>query len=98
MKKCARILSFVLCIAMVLSVVLSAAFLAANTDHECTGEGCKICCHIQRCEQTLKKVLHNTAGLTGLVFSGMFCVLTTRRFQEHQISETLVSMKVKLSC
>lgn len=98
MKKRIRFISMTLCIAVVLLLVLSAAFMITHADHDCIGRDCETCHHIQRCQQTLKKALPDTASLTGIACTGTFYVLIPIDFQDDHIDKTLVGMKVKLSC
>lgn len=98
MKKRTGIISAMLCAAMVLSLVLSAAFIITYAEHDCVGDACEQCHHIQFCEQALKKISSNTAASVGIAFSGIFYVLIPIGSQDNRIVETLVNMKVKLSC
>lgn len=98
MKKRNRLISILLCATVVISIMLSAAFIITYADHDCIGHGCEICYHIQLCQQTLKKTLLDAAALIGIALTGLFYVLIIIDSQDDQPDETLVSMKVKFSC
>ncbi len=98
MKQHTRIISVILCIAMVLSLVLSAVFIITSADHECTGDDCKICYHIHICEQSLKKLTLGMSIWAIMLVAGISSVPIPVFSQDNQSGETLISMKVKLSC
>lgn len=98
MKQHTRIIFAALCIVMVLSIVLSAAFIITSADHECTGDDCSICYHIHVCEQILKKLTLGTSVWLGMVAMGIASVLIPILSQNIQSANTLICMKVKLSC
>ncbi len=98
MKKQTRLISLVLCAALALSMALAVAFIVTYTNHACIGDGCKICEQLQFCEQILNKKVLDSEKLAAFVFAGCFFILTILGYRYHQSDETLVSMKVKLSC
>ncbi len=98
MKQRTRIISATLCIVMALSIVLSAAFIITSADHECTGNDCEICHHIHVCEQVLKKLTLGTSVWLGMIAVGIASVLIPILSQNIQSANTLIRMKVKLSC
>ena len=98
MKTNIRIIAILLCIVMVLSMVLSAAFIITSTDHECTGEECEICHNIHNCERTLKSVLSGLCYLLAMLFMVKVSVPTPVIYHQTVFNPTLISMKVKFSC
>lgn len=100
MKQRTRIISAMLCIAMVLSVILSTAFIITSVDHKCTGDDCEICYQIHICKQTLKKLALGISGLLRMLVVGIASVIIPIFSQNVRSSKanTLISMKVKLSC
>lgn len=98
MKQHNRIISVMLCIVMVFSLVLSAAFIINFADHVCTGEHCEICYHIHACEQTLKKLAIGTSALAGILAMKIVSALIPASCYNVCSSDTLISLKVKLSC
>lgn len=98
MKKRTGFISKILCVAVVLSLALSAAFIITHADHDCTSNHCEICRYIERCDQTLKKTWLDTVTWIKIAFAGLFYVLITIDSQETRTFKTLVSIRVKLSC
>lgn len=98
MKQHIRIISVMLCIVMVFSIVLSATFIINFKDHECIGDKCEICCHIHACEQTLKKLAIGASVLAEIL--ALRTVSAPIPLLSHcvRFRDTLISMKVKLSC
>ncbi len=58
--KSIRIATGIMAIMMLLVVLFSAFYLAAESGHDCSGEDCPICEIIQSCENTLQ---HMGSGL-----------------------------------
>lgn len=98
MKKQTRLISLVLCAVLFFSMMLSAIFIVTHTNHDCTGNGCEICQQIELCEQLLNKDVLDTAAYAQTALWICFFVLTFSDYSSHRSDETLVSMKVKLSC
>ncbi|WP_139225885.1 hypothetical protein [Oribacterium sp. WCC10] len=57
---------------MLVFVLLSAAFIAAESDHNCTGEDCPVCECIQLCENTLRKLGGGTVPVVFLFLPVVF--------------------------
>ena len=97
MAKKMRIIAAITAIIVLVVMLFSAAYIAAEADHDCTGEHCPICQQISTCENTLKQsslavvALAITAGL-----AYFYCALAPMaiRAEEHI---TLITLKVKLS-
>lgn len=86
-------------LAAVLAVVMlsSAIYIAVEANHDCSGEDCAICHHLQVCENLLKSI--GFAGAAAVFAAAVrytpysvipSCAELVRTF-------TLVSLKVKLS-
>lgn len=41
---------------MVLTLLLSAAFIAKEAGHDCSGEDCPVCAVIAQCENTIRRI------------------------------------------
>lgn len=41
---------------VVLSLLLSAAFISRESAHKCTGEDCPVCATIAQCENTIRRI------------------------------------------
>ena len=98
MKKQIRLISLILCAALILSVMLSAIFVITHINHDCTGNVCEICHQISLCEQLLKKNGLAAAACAQTALSVCFFMLPLSESLSHRSDETLVGMKVKLSC
>ena len=97
MTKQKRTLALVMAAAILLIVLTSAFFVAAEANHDCIGGGCKICCQINACCAVLKGLalaviaaVLTAAASRPLPFLLAGCRLSAPRY-------TLVSLKVKLS-
>lgn len=93
MRSIALLVSFV-----VLFVMLCSAFyIVAEADHDCTGENCPICYQISVCQNTLKDLSFAVCTAAfGAAFTYTLCQSVSARTEDSQ-SNTLVSLKVKLS-
>lgn len=98
MRKRIRFISVMSCITIVLSIVLSTSFIIIFSDHECTGNDCEICHHMQFCEQTFEKLALGSIILPAVITIGAASGFTMIASQNILLSDTLVSMKIKLSC
>lgn len=98
MKQHVRIISVMLCIVMALSIILSAAYIVQSADHACTGDDCEICYHINVCEQTLKKLAIGASVFAGIIAMRIVSALIPALCYDVCCGDTLISMKVKLSC
>ena len=81
---------------MLVILLFSAFYIAAETDHDCIGRDCPVCAFIQRCEKTL----HGAGGGTAILFSAvlplLFVLFPAVQFAAEVSAETLVSRKVRL--
>ncbi len=92
-----RILALLIAAAVFFVMIFSALYIAAESNHNCIGENCPICCQINACRNTLK-------NLSSAVFTAAFAAAFTY-FLCRSISActnitpsfTLVSLKVKLT-
>ena len=86
-------------LAAVLAVVMlsSAAYIAAEADHNCSGEDCAICRQISTCENLLRSL--GFAGAAAAVTAALPYTLCKAVLPctETNGTLTLVSLKVKLS-
>ncbi len=82
---------------VLVAVLFSTIYIAAETDHDCSGEDCPVCACMQMCESTLR-LISGVAGAAGslavpVVFAGIFSLYTSLIFRQ----ETPVSRKVRLN-
>ena len=97
MAKHKRIAAAFLAAALLLVMLGSALFIIEESDHDCIGEGCAICFQLNVCQNVLKNLCLAvfTAAVAKGVLSALHIGAHTRR--EPDFSDTLVTMKVKLS-
>lgn len=97
MTKKKRIVSLVLAVTVLFVVLYSTFYIAAEADHDCVGDNCPICYQIRVCQNTLKNVAlaaHAAAFTTAVAY--ILCSVISACAEIKQ-SDTLVSLKVKLS-
>ena len=64
-----RIAAGIMGILMLFIVLFSAFYIAAEADHDCTGEDCPICACIQQCENTLHQIGDGIASQAAVIIS-----------------------------
>ena len=97
MTKKFRFMTGLLAVVLVFVMLSSVAYIAAESDHDCTGVDCAICHQISVCENLLKSL-----GLAGAAaaISAAFTYTVCRAIlpcAEMNGTLTLVALKVKLS-
>lgn len=50
-----RLLAGVLALLVLLALLVSALYLIAEADHDCTGEDCHVCAQLRLCENLLRR-------------------------------------------
>lgn len=97
MAKKMRIIAAITAIIVLVVMLSSAAYIAAEADHDCTGEHCPICQQISICENALKQFSLAAVALAIIAGLASICCLLAPmaiRAEEHA---TLITLKVKLS-
>lgn len=89
-KKRNRIAALLLAVTILVIMLYSAFFVAAEADHDCVGEGCPICYQIDACQNTLKSLS------LAVAFTYILCRCISL-CTDYAQRDTLVSLKVKLS-
>ena len=97
MTKKFRFMTGLLAVVLAFVMLSSVAYIAAESDHDCTGVDCAICHQISVCENLLKSL-----GLAGAAaaISAAFTYTVCRAIlpcAETSGTLTLVALKVKLS-
>ncbi len=82
---------------MLVVVLFSAFYTAAERDHECCGENCPVCAGIRQCENALRSIGGGMAAQS--VFAApVICILFTVSFAAAAVfRDTLVSQNVRLN-
>ena len=97
MKKRFRFLSGVLAAVLAVVMLSSVAYIAAEADHDCSGEDCAICRQISTCENLLRSLgFGGAAAAVTTAFTYTLCKAVLP-CTETNGTLTLVSLKVKLS-
>ena len=97
MEKKKRIAALLLAVTVLLVMLYSALFIAAEADHDCVGENCPICYQINVCQNALKYL---SLAVCAAVFAAALPYTLCRGISvctDYAQSYTLVSLKVKLS-
>lgn len=97
MEKKKRGVAILLAATVLLVMLYSALFIAAEADHDCVGENCPICYQIDVCHNMLENF---SLAICPAVFAAAFTYILCRSISTHTDyaqSYTLVSLKVKLS-
>lgn len=103
-KKRNRIAALLLAVTILVIMLYSAFFVAAEADHDCVGEGCPICYQVDACQNTLKSLslavcvtavaVCVTAVAVAFTYILCRCISLCTDYAQR---DTLVSLKVKLS-
>ena len=90
-----RILAGVLALAALLALLLSAFYVAAEADHDCTGEDCPVCALIHLCENLLRSFA--AVILMAAVFAAALQLSSAARFACGFRRMTPVSGRVRMN-
>ena len=97
MTKRNHIIGIITALAVLFVILYSSLYIAAEINHDCTGDNCSICCQINICRNTLKTLsLACFAAATAALLTYTLCgniLLRTRVW----LKLTPVSLKVKLT-
>lgn len=96
-SKAKRITAGIMGLMMLVIVLFSAFYIAAEVDHDCCGEDCPICACIQLCENTLCGFGDGTVAQPAAVVPVILILIATVFFVTEVSQETLVSRKVRLN-
>ena len=97
MEKKKRIAALLLAVTVLLVMLYSALFIAAEADHDCVGENCPICYQISVCQNALKNF---SLAVCAVAFAAAFTYTLCRSISACAAvipNYTLVSLKVKLT-
>lgn len=97
MEKKRRIAALLFAVTVLLVMLYSALFIAAEADHDCVGENCPVCYQINVCQNALKNL---SLAVCAVAFAAAFTYTLCRSISacaDVTPSYTLVSLKVKLT-
>lgn len=81
---------------MLVVLMLSSLYIAAESHHDCCGDDCPICETLLQCENTLRQ-LGESACAAAFIVIAVLTVLLAAPAASVIFSETLVSRKVRLN-
>lgn len=96
MIKRAKYMAAVMAFAVVFVMLWSSFYIAAESDHECTGENCPICEQISVCYNTIRTISSGIAAAVAAVLLSCTFSRTVLLYNEETPRCTPVSLKVKL--
>ena len=95
--KAKRMIAIIISLTIVFVTVFSLAFIIAEADHDCAGEGCPICQSVGTAEDSLKKI-SSSVLLAAVSFAALFVIVKYKKFVIGRVATTNpVLLKVKLS-
>ena len=92
-----RITAGIMGLMMLIIVLFSSLYIAAETDHDCCGEDCPICACILQCENTLRSIGDGKVTQLSFIVPVLLFLLIAGIFSVAIPQDTLVSRKVKLN-
>ena len=92
-----RITACIIGILMLINLLFSAFYIAAEVDHDCAGEDCPICACIAQCESILHQISDGIVSQAAFVFPIVFLVVSIFLYTILFTQETLVSRRVRLN-
>ncbi len=92
-----RLTTSIMTLMMLIIVLFSVFFIAAEADHDCCGDDCPICACIHLCENTLEQIGSGAAAQAAVIIPViLFCISILLSFCVCR-QETPVSKKVRLN-
>lgn len=96
-SKITRIAAGIIGMMMLVIVMFSAFFIAAEKGHHCCGEDCPVCVTIQLCENMLRTLGDGTIRQFSALVPVLFLLLVAAIYVSEVSEDTLVSQKVRLN-
>lgn len=96
MTRTIRFIALLVAALVLAAMLFSTAYIAAEADHDCTGEQCPICYQISICQNILKQF---TSGATATALAVALTYMLLRSILPIQgvyTLTTLITFKVKL--
>ncbi len=92
-----RKISGIMAVAILTAMLLSAFFITAHADHDCSGEDCPICACIQQCASLLRSFYGGMPGGVALYIPLLMALIVVSLSEAPFVDDTLVSNKVRLN-
>lgn len=97
MKKNARLTALTLAAILAAVMLFSVLFVAAEADHDCSGEDCAVCFQINICVKTLESCTRAVASAAVAAFVCAAAAVSVCACMAAAENDSLVTLKVKLS-
>ena len=98
MNKTKRVLAVILSIVIFLTISLMLLFGVYHMNHECSGEHCEVCEHIQICNRIIKKLGGSIAFAFHCLFAYRMTLAASTKTTHRMVCHTLINLKVQLTC
>ena len=95
--KARRIAAGIMGLMMLLIVLFSAFYIAAEADHDCEGEHCSVCACIQQCKNVLRGIGGCAAPQLSFIAPALFAFLFAAVFAAEITQKTLVAERIRLN-
>lgn len=92
-----RIFVFFISILLLFAMFSSVLLIAANAEHDCTGDDCPICACIHQCESCLSLLSGGCAAVFSFVIINDYIVLLIKTAADKSKTITLITQKVRLN-
>lgn len=96
-SNCKRVAVGIICMMILVVVLFSAFYIAAEADHDCGGDDCPICACIQQCELILNQFTNGVMAQAAAAVAVSLLVLAAAITAYTFIQATPVSRKVQLN-
>lgn len=95
--KSGRIAAGIMGLLLLITVLFSAFFIAAEADHDCRGDDCPVCACVRQCENTIHQIGSGTAASVSVILPIFFFLILSVRFTADFLRGTPVSRKIRMN-
>lgn len=92
-----RIISATMVAVIIVAVLCPIFFMIAESDHDCSGEDCPVCCFISSCSGPLKLFGFVLSAAISASLIRLYAMITAGTSRDYPHSDSLISLKVKLT-
>lgn len=97
MAKNNRALALIIAIVFIMTMLFSAAYIAAEANHECEGEHCEVCSRISVCANTMRILSTAVFEIVATVALTYTLAIFCPKLLEGEQVDTLITLNVKLT-
>ncbi len=91
-----KIAAGIICAMMLVIMLFSAFYIAAEAGHECTGEDCPVCVCIRQCEKALHEIGDGLSAQAAVILPLIALIAVVYTLKNELPAVTLVSRKVRM--